>query len=155
MENELHMLRTSAAQAVSLFLAGMIIGRLAGSRVLRYLSARKVVLVSILLGILGFLSYWSTASVLVGMVSLAITGLGVASLYPLVLSMAMGASNGSAAQAGSRATLASGAAILALPLVLGRLADIAGLRTAFAVVAVLFVSILIMMLLVRRIAYVS
>jgi len=40
-------------------------------------------------------------------------------------------------QASARATLASGAAILALPLVLGRLADASGIRQAYAVVLIL------------------
>jgi hypothetical protein len=64
--------------------------------------------------------------------------------------MAIGASAGSEAQAGSRATLASGVAILTLPLVLGRLADFTGLKAAFAVVAVLLVTLLFMMLIGRR-----
>lgn len=150
MASELALSRASAAQAVSLFLAGMIIGRLVGSRVVSVLSARSVVLVSILLGMFGFGVYWYTTNTLAGMVALAVTGLGIASLYPLLVSMAIGASAGSEAQAGSRATLASGVAILILPLVLGRLADFTGLKGAFAVVAVLLLTLLFMILIARR-----
>ncbi len=146
LESALGMPRTSAVQAVSLFLAGMIAGRLVSSRVLRYLSARSVVLASIILGLLGFIIYWTTTSIAVGMVSLAVMGLGVAGLYPLILSMAIGTAEGNEAQAGARATLASGTAILILPLVLGRLADIAGLKQAFVVIGVLFVAMLVMLL---------
>ncbi len=149
MMSALGLAQARAAQSVSLFLVGMITGRLVSSRVLRYLSARSVVLISIGLGILGFLFFWTTTSVGVGMVGLTVMGLGVAGLYPLILSMAIGAAKGREDQAGARATLASGTAILILPLVLGRLADLAGLKIAFTVIAVLFVAMMGMMM-IRR-----
>jgi fucose permease len=142
MEGELRMHRTNAVQMVSLFLGGMILGRLISSWILRYIEAYKVVLVSVLFGLLSFLLLWRTGNVLVGMIGLALTGFFVASLYPLLLSIAIGAAQGNTVQAGARATLASGTAILVLPLVLGRLADSIGLRDAFAVVAFLFVSLI-------------
>lgn len=151
MESALNLPRASAAQTVSLFLGGMILGRWMGSRLLRVLSARRVILASLLVGILGFLLYWSASSAWVGMVSLAITGLGVASLYPLLVSIAIGAAHGEQAQAGARMTLASGAAVLLLPLALGRLADIAGLKMAFSIVAVLFAAMFLMMILEPKI----
>lgn len=135
----------NAAQCVSLFLGGMIIGRLLASWLLRYFSARRVVIASILLGMLGFMLFWSTASVPVAMAGLVLAGLGVASLYPVILSLAIGTAPAYEGQAGARATLASGVAILALPLLLGRLADLAGLKAAYSVVAVLLVVVLLMM----------
>ncbi len=143
LETGLGMLKASAAQAVSLFLAGMIVGRLAGSRLVQRFSTRQVVTVSIVLAGAGFLAYWRTGSILLGLVGLFVTGLGVASLYPLILAFAIGASNGNTIQAGARATLASGTAILALPLVLGRLADGIGIRQAYGVVALLLISVLV------------
>lgn len=143
--SELNLAPATAAQSVSLFLAGMVLGRLVGSRVLRLLSPRTVVLASILVGMLGFAFYWTAASPWVGMLSLGITGFGVASLYPLVLSMAIGAASGGESLAGARTTLASGTAILLLPLVLGRLADLAGIKTAYTLVAALFIGMVLMM----------
>jgi len=151
MEGELGMQKASAAQTVSLFLAGMIAGRLASSRLLRHLEAGWVVLGSILLGLFGFVLFWTATNPLVGMIGMAVTGFGVASLYPLILSLAIGASQGDESQAGARATLASGVAILLLPLTLGWLADIAGLKMGFVVVAALFVIMIGMMLYVRTI----
>jgi fucose permease len=72
---------------------------------------------------------------------LFVTGLGVASLYPLILSLAMGTAPNNTVQASARATLASGAAILTLPLVLGRLADAVGIRSAYGVVALLLLGV--------------
>ncbi len=62
-------------------------------------------------------------------------------MYPLLLSLAIGAADGTTVQASARATLASGTAILALPLVLGRLADAVGIRSAYSVVLVLLISV--------------
>jgi fucose permease len=151
MERELGMARAAAAQTVSLFLGGMIAGRYAISRVLRSLKPRAVVIASLLVGLCGFLLFWSTSHAVVGMAGLALAGLGTAGLYPLLLSMAIAAAGENEAQAGARATLASGAAILALPLTLGRLADLAGLKAAFAIVAVLFAALLVMALAAGRV----
>lgn len=150
MEGTLGMARASAAQAVSLFLLGMIIGRFVSSRLLAHYPASRVVLGSVLMALAGFLLYWNAASSVAGMVGLALTGLGTAGLYPLILSMAIRSAPGREAQAGARTTLASGTAILALPLALGRLADIIGLKPAFAVVAGLLATLLVMTLAMKE-----
>jgi fucose permease len=150
LENGLGMLKVDAAQAVSLFLVAMLVGRLAASRLVQRFSTHKVVLASIVVAGLGFLVYWTTGSVLPGLSGLFVTGLGVASLYPLILSLAIGAANGQTVQASARATLASGAAILTLPLVLGRLADAVGIRAAYGVVAVLLCSVFLIVSLMGR-----
>jgi MFS family permease len=151
LENVLGLVKANAAQAVSLFLAGMIGGRFACSRLAHTLSSRKMILGSILLAAVGFLLFWTATSPWIGMTGLGITGLGVASLYPLIISLAIGASGGNTVKASTRATLASGTAILALPLVLGRLADLVGLKQAYGVVAVLLVTVLIVILVTSRI----
>ena len=150
LEQVLEMGKASAAQAVSLFLAGMILGRIAGSRLVQRFSTRSVVSVSILMAGLGFLLFWRTETVFLGLSGLFLTGLGVANLYPLILSLAIGAASGNTDQAGARATLASGTAILALPLALGRLADAAGIRLAFGAVLVLLVSVFLISLVSRN-----
>jgi hypothetical protein len=53
----------------------------------------------------------------------------------------MGAAGDNLVQASSFATLASGSAILFLPLILGRLADGFGIRAAYSVVIVILVKI--------------
>jgi MFS family permease len=50
--------KTDAAQAVSLFLGGMILGRWASSRLVQRLSARRLVLTSLLLAVGGFGLFW-------------------------------------------------------------------------------------------------
>ena len=152
MEQVLGLIKADAARAVSLFLAAMIVGRLLGSRLVQRFSTRAVVTVSILIAGVGFLLFWRTGGIPIGLIGLFLTGLGVANLYPLILSLAISAAAGNTIQAGSRATLASGTAILALPLALGRLADAAGIRSAYGVVPILLISIFLITQIARSIS---
>lgn len=150
LELVLGLAKAEAAQAVSLFLAAMIVGRILGSRLVQLFSTRAVVIASVLVASFGFLLFWRTDIPLLGLSGLFLTGLGVANFYPLTLSMAINAANGDTVQAGARATLASGTAILALPLILGRLADAVGIRPAYAVVLILLVCIFLVILMAER-----
>jgi fucose permease len=150
LENSLGLSKVDAAQAVSLFLAAMIIGRLAGSRLVQRFAAQRVIISSILVAAVGFLLFWRSGNVTLGLAGLFITGLGVASLYPLILSLAIGTASDNTIQASARATLASGTAILALPLVLGRLADSLGIQQAYGIVAVLLISVFVIMWATKR-----
>ncbi len=137
LETQLDMPKAGAAQAVSLFLAGMIIGRAAGSRLAGRFGVRAFVTASLIIATAGFLTYWTAAAPLFGMVGLFITGLGVASLYPLILSLAVGSAGGGTVQASAFSSLASGVAIFGLPLILGRLADAVGIHRAYVLVLLL------------------
>jgi len=152
LEHVLGMVKANAAQALSLFLAAMIVGRVLGSRLVQRFSTRAVVTVSIVIAGIGFLLFWRTENTLIGLSGLFLTGLGVANLYPLILSLAISAADGNTVQAGARATLASGTAILALPLVLGRLADAFGIRLAYGVVVLLLVSVFLISQVAGRIS---
>jgi fucose permease len=152
LEHVLGLIKADAAQAVSLFLAAMIVGRGLGSRLVQRFSTRSVVLISILIAGIGFLFFWRTENLFLSLSGLFLTGLGVANLYPLILSLAIGAAEGNTVQAGARATLASGTAILALPLALGRLADALGIRSAYAVVLLLLVTIFLIIWIAGRIS---
>jgi fucose permease len=152
LESAVGMLKADAAQAVSLFLGGMILGRYAVSRLVKGAAATRWIVASILLAAAGFLAYWQTASIPVALAGLFVAGLGVAGLYPLILSLALGAAGEATVQGGARATLASGSAILLLPLVLGRLADLMGIHSAYALVGVLLLAALLTTLLATRLS---
>jgi hypothetical protein len=77
--------------------------------------------------------------------------LGVASLYPLILALTIGSTRDTV-HASTRATLASGTAILTLPLVLGRLADAVGIGPAYGVVAFLLLSVFLIIQVAGRIS---
>lgn len=129
--------RSVAAQGGSVFLAGVILGRLVGSRVVMRFRTYPVVTASILIAAVGFGLYWSAAAPWMPVVGLFLTGLGVANQFPLVLALAIDSSGGNTVQASARASLGAGIAIFALPLVLGRLADAVGIRMAYGLVAAL------------------
>lgn len=152
MEQVLGLAKASAAQAVSVFLAAMILGRWIGSRLVQRFSTHSVVTGSILVAGIGFLLFWSAPSTFGALAGLFITGLGVANFYPLLLSLAIGAANGNTTQAGARATLASGTAILILPLALGSLADSVGIHQAYGIVVLLLAGILLIQLAAGRFA---
>lgn len=146
LETNLGVQKANAAQAVSLFLAGMIIGRLAGSRLVQRFSTHRVTIASILLAGCGFLLFWLTKQAMIGMLAMFISGLGIASLYPLITALAIGSAPNNTVKASLRGTLASGVAVLLLPLVLGSLADIFGIWKAYGIVGVLLIGDLLIML---------
>jgi len=150
MEKVMGLEKAAAAQSVSLFLVAMIVGRLSVSRLVQRVAPANMVLLSVLIASAGFLLYWQGQIAVVGLVGLFVAGLGVAGLYPLILSLALAAAADNTIQAGARATLASGTAILTLPLVLGRLADAVGIHAAYGVVVVLLVGLLGVVLWTRR-----
>ncbi len=131
--------RAAAATAVSAFLLAMLLGRLAGGALLARFPARRVVGLSLLVALPGFLVYWLAPGAAVRIVGLFVTGLGVANLYPAMLSLAVGTAPGREDVASARAALASGLAILTAPFALGALADASSLFLAQAVVPALLV----------------
>lgn len=131
--------KNTATQSVSLFMAGMIIGRFFGSRLLERVPPMKLISGSISLSVFGFALFWSGISPLLGLVGLMLLGLGGANLYPVLVSMAIASAGELKAEAGARATLATGTAILFLPLVLGIVSDKIGIRLAYSTVGLLFV----------------
>ncbi len=150
LEKTLNLPLTDAAKAVSLFLAAMIVGRVTVSRLVLRFSVRGVVIASVLVASLGFGLFWLSGAIVPSLAGLFLAGLGVAGLYPLLLSLAMGVAGSNTTQASARTTLASGTAILILPLALGRLADLAGIRSAYAIVGVLLIGVFLIVLTATR-----
>jgi fucose permease len=151
LETGLGLQKADAATAVSLFLGAMIVGRFGVSRLVKNSAASKWVFVSLLTAGAGFFLFWRAASVPLALTGLFLTGLGVAGLYPLILSLAIEATGGYSIQGSARATLASGTAILLLPLVLGRLADSVGIRQAYGLVTLLLAAALLVTLAAERV----
>ena len=71
-------------------------------------------------------------------------------LLPLILALAVGSAGAQSVRASGLASLASGTAIFALPLILGRLADAVGIRSAYAVIIVLVVADLLIIQITAR-----
>jgi fucose permease len=129
--------RPDAALSTSVFLTSMLLGRTLGSWVLRRNQSIRLLFGSVALATLGFLVHWQAPLLPLAHAGLFLAGLGVANLYPLGLTFAMGTVGGQTDKASARASLGVALAILCLPLLLGRLADLSDIATAYGLVAVL------------------
>ncbi len=129
----------AAATTVSLFLWGMVAGRLAGRQIAQRVATERLLPVSLAVSAAGFLVYWLAPAASLAVAGLFVAGFGVANLFPITSALALGAAPGLSTEAGARLSLASGTAILAAPLLLGALADAVGIWLAYGVVPVLLV----------------
>jgi MFS family permease len=127
---------SAAATTVSLFLWGMVAGRIAGRQVTQRMPTERLLLLALGVAAAGFFVYWLAPIALVAVLGLFVAGIGVANLFPLTVALALGAAPGQSNEAGARLTFASGTAILAAPLLLGALADATGIRHAYSVVPI-------------------
>ncbi|MDQ2655006.1 MAG: MFS transporter [Chloroflexota bacterium] len=127
---------STAATTVSLFLWGMVAGRLVGRQVAQRLGAERLLPVALGISGVGFLLYWLAPLLPLTILGLFLAGLGVANLFPVAAALALGAAPGLSNEGGARLSFASGTAILAAPLLLGTLADAVGIRLAYIIVPV-------------------
>jgi predicted MFS family arabinose efflux permease len=143
---------TDAAIALSLFPLSMLLGRAAGSRLSQSMQPAHLLLAALVVASLGFPLYWLARTNLPAFVGLGVMGFGVANLYPLTLALAVGAVPHQSESASARASIASGVAIFAGPLLFGWIGDQAGIHSAQIVVAVLLGAMLIASQIARRLA---
>ena len=126
--------RAHAALAAAAFAMAMLVGRTAGSGVVRYVQPQHLFALALLVTVVGFLLYWSAGTPTLAIVGLGVLGLGVALLYPLTLGFAIGAAGERGDTASARFMLAAGLAIASMPVLLGALADEVGLHMAHLMV---------------------
>jgi MFS family permease len=123
-----------AATAMSAFYLGILAGRVGGTWLTRR-AGRDIPLlwVSLAVTAAGFLVFWLAGPPSLAITGLFVCGLGVASLYPLSVAIALAAAPGNGDTAQSAIQLLGGGLVLTAPFLLGSLADRLGLHTAFAV----------------------
>ncbi|MGH6943348.1 MAG: MFS transporter [Geminicoccaceae bacterium] len=132
----------SAAAGAAAFSFAMLVGRTAGSGLVRFIAAPRLFLVALLTTLMGFLIYWGVGRPWIAIAGLFVLGLGVALLYPLTIGFAIGTAGARGDLASARFMLAIGLAILATPALLGVLADEVGLRAAHLMLPVLLAAAL-------------
>lgn len=125
-----------ASLVMTLFFVAMMVGRLSGSGLARRWSGQRVIFTALGLALVGFVLFWQGGRIggAVTVAGLFLVGLGIANLFPFLLSLAMSAAPTQPDLAGARVTLAAGLAILLAPQTLGVVADQASLRTALGIV---------------------
>lgn len=131
--------RVAAAGVVGVFFAAMVLGRVAGSRLARRRPLAEILLGALVLSLGGFPLFWLGRQAAVNVAGLLLCGLGVANLFPLLMTIAVGLAPQQADLASSRVTFGAGLAGLSGPLLLGALADRAGIWSAYGVVLALIV----------------
>jgi MFS family permease len=137
-----HASEGTAPAVASLFLVGMATGRSLSVPITRRLRRERVlILVCTAVAASGFVVFWAAPVLSLAGVGLAVTGLGVALLYPTTVSRTVAAWPHTPDRAAARAALASGVAIGGAPFVLAHLADLVGLRTAYLIVPVLLAAL--------------
>ena len=105
LETVLGLSRSTAVLAVAAFPMGMVAGRFGGVAMLHRFRPQVLVVPSIALAFAGFMLFWQGGSAWAGLAGLFVTGLGLANLYPLGITLAVAAA-GSATSAATAADLA-------------------------------------------------
>jgi MFS transporter, DHA1 family, inner membrane transport protein len=154
LERAVGLTSAEAAASGAAFSVAMLVGRIAGSALVRRMPARRLFLVALTTALIGFAVYWGVDQPVAAVVGLFILGLGVAPLYPLTIGFAIDAAGEQSAAASARFMLAVGVAILSMPALLGGLADEVGLRPAHLIlpglVGVALLCLIVAMVLGRR-----
>jgi len=135
--------RTAAVTAAAAFPAAMLLGRSAGSVLVRRVAPSILYPATLCLIAPGFLAFWGGFPAPVAVFGLFLAGLAVALLYPLSMSFAVGAAGTAGNAVGARSGLAAGTAVLTAPIALGAMADHVGLSRAFLLAPILAVAILL------------
>lgn len=127
----------AATAAMSASVAGVAVGRTVGSRVTHRLGAHRTLLGGFGLTIVGFAVLWLAAALPVAVVGLFVAGLGLATLFPLVIDRGLVLSDGRPELAMSRASLVLGVAVGGAPFLLGALGTVVPVSTAMLLVPVI------------------
>jgi hypothetical protein len=136
-----------ATRLASLYVLGMMAGRLALSAGLGHGSWSVVVLRgSAALGVAGAVLTWLAMDPAVAGLGLLLGGVGISAIYPLGASLALAHAPGAPVRASARLTAASGIAILTAPLALGLVASVVGVLGAWLMVLGLLGSGLVVVL---------
>jgi fucose permease len=139
LENTLGMSKVNAATTMSIFFLAMVLGRLAGSRLSRGMSSATLLLFALSISLAGFPVFWLARLAPLNIAGLFVAGFGVANLFPLTLSVAVGLDPQQSDMASARISLGAGLAILIAPLALGWTADQVDIQNAYGIVALLLV----------------
>ncbi|WP_345711304.1 MFS transporter [Kineococcus glutinatus] len=123
----------AAGTALSANFLGILLGRVLGARLTRR-PGRSTALLCASLGLtlVSVVLFWLSRQPTLAVVALFSSGVGIANLYPLALSLTLEAADGREDEANARSQLVLGVLAGIFPYLLGTLADRHGLTTGFA-----------------------
>ncbi len=124
-----------ATLTISAFIAGMIAGRAVMSmEVTSRIEAMRIIRGGLVVTFVAVLAVWLSGSWWLSAGAMAVAGFGVGILYPPCAAITMATAPGAPAAASSRLVLAAGLAILVAPLLLGFIADLSDISSAWLLV---------------------
>jgi fucose permease len=121
----------AATAALSGIVAGMFIGRLAGSRLALRVPPARLLLMMLAVSLVWFTVFWVATAPWLAICALVGCGLGNALHFPLGMALVVRCSGGLPDLAVARTSYAVGVAFGLAPFVLGAIADQLGAHTAF------------------------
>jgi len=139
LDTEAGLSKASAATAISIFFAAMVAGRAFGARLTRRYPGTGLLLAALVLALVAFPVFWLSSRAPVSVAGLFVAGIGIANFYPLTVAAAAGAVPDRPDQATARLAISGSGALLTVPLAVGVLSDLAGMRWGFGVVVPLLV----------------
>ena len=126
----------TAVTAMVCFFGAMLVGRVVGAVLTRTLPPAPLLLASLATVTVGTTVGATGTATASSLAALSLLGLGIALLFPLGLSLAVAAAPHASAAVSGHCVTAAAAAILVGPLVVGRSADLVGLRPALLLLPV-------------------
>jgi FHS family L-fucose permease-like MFS transporter len=115
----------------AIFFLPILVGRFTGSQILKWMPAKKFLIVTVILSITGILSIFTLNEVLT-YIGVIVVGLGFANIFPLVFSITIdNMPSRSNELSGLMITAIAGGAII--PLIMGNVADHTSVSTGFLV----------------------
>ena len=124
-----------AAMGYAAFAGAMLFGRLGGDQLVRRFGPASVVLASTKIACLGFALAVATQSPILAIVGFSLIGLGLSNVVPRLFSVA-GRLNGTAAIGVAMVATAGYAGFLVGPVLIGGVAQCAGLRAAMGMLLI-------------------
>ena len=124
-----------ATLTISAFIAGMIAGRAVMSmEATGRLEAMRIIRGGLVITFVAVLAVWVSGSWWLSAGAMAVAGFGIGILYPPCAAITLATAPGAPAAASSRLVLAAGLAILVAPLLLGVIADVSDIGSAWLLV---------------------
>jgi len=130
----------TATAAMSAVVAGIAVGRTIGSWTTARLGPHVMLLGGFGLALVGFAILWTATAVPLSVLGLFVAGLGLATLFPLVLDRGILLSGGQPDTAMSRSSLVLGLAVGGAPFLLGALGSVMSVQAALLLVPVLILA---------------
>ena len=140
-----------ATLTISVFILGVIVARTGVSTpVIGRTDPVWLLRIGLALAFAGSLAVWATSSYELSMAAMFLGGVGLGALYPVAASVTLATAPGQSALASGRVVMASGVAVLLAPFILGIVADVTGVVTAWLLIPAICVASMLLTVPVAR-----